>query len=133
MPRDFNPLDQELGSRNARMVYLITYSQADVGKVKAMNVFARIIGSAFESIGGEEKHWVQGRRSRGGGARRAEAPPPQYFEKQKHICQFGKIIRIIREKFCVLFHSKRPFPAIWDSFFKNFRHTLRANRWWRVA
>ena len=66
MPRDFNPLDQELGSRNARMVYLITYSQADVGKVKAMNVFARIIGSAFESIGGEEKHWVQGRRSRGG-------------------------------------------------------------------
>ena len=50
-----NPLDQELGPRNARSVYLITYSQADVGKVKDRNAFARIVGSAFESIGGEVK------------------------------------------------------------------------------
>ena len=40
-----NPLDQELGPRNARSVYLITYSQADVGKVKDRNAFARIVGS----------------------------------------------------------------------------------------
>ena len=41
-----------------------------------------------------------------------------------------------RKNYLVLFHFIGPFPVmpvVWDSFFTNFLHTLRANRWCRVA
>ena len=57
---------------------------------------------------------------------RVPPPPPRKWNLEKYpSLKWNKK----RNNYLVLFHFIRPFPAVWDSFFTNFR----ANRWWRVA